>query len=306
MNHYFTLSNKRNSHVFLPIDAVLKEESNSPTASSAPTHSYNTEWYARSKKKPFVRTIDPKDTIQQLSKKEEKQQEEAAKKMENQHILSTKDFDMDKIDVEEQKRLYEEAQRASKQSQSNLSFCSSSPQYVLQEKQDQQLVQDSNVDFVSHLGAARQQQFYGPQVVQQQIQPSSYHHQDISHHQSQLNSQLPFPQPDPVTQMARIPRAGIAENFPHNPPNYSNVRGHSPYQQMQHQYEPVPKLDQPVSYYSQQQQHPNLNSSQINPYNLEVGSMILHGNSPARSGTIKWIGYLPESNTLSAGIEMVS
>ena len=83
-----------------------------------------------------------------------------------------------------------------------------------------------------------------------------------------------------------------------------NVKGDSPVQQRQYQYETVPGPVQPFSY-NQQQQYQN-HGSNVNPYNLEVGSMILHGDSPACSGIIKWIGYLPRENTLSAGIEMVS
>ena len=297
------------------MDSVLKEEGDPPAANSVPVHPYNTS----SEDKHDVHNNEPEVAIQQLSQKEgksenqsfaelfkqqeiwdlKKQQQEAAKRMESQHKLSGKDFDVHKIDIEEQKRLYKEAQHASKQSQfkSNSTFYSTAHQY--EERQDQQPAQGSNVDFVSHFGA-RQQQLYGPQVIQQQSQPLSYHHQNTSH---QLHAQFPYPQPDTVARKAHLPRAGVAENFCHNPPNNSIIKGYGSYQQMQHQYEPVSKLNQP---YSQQQQHPNLSSSQINPYNLEVGSMILYDNSPARSGIIKWIGYLPESNTLSAGIEMVS
>lgn len=92
MSHYFAVSNSKSSKVFLPHDSVLKEENNPPAASSAPTHSYN------------LRT---KDELK-------KQREEAATRQENQNRLPGKGFDMLEIDVEEQKRLYEEAQRASK------------------------------------------------------------------------------------------------------------------------------------------------------------------------------------------------
>jgi len=42
-----------------------------------------------------------------------------------------------------------------------------------------------------------------------------------------------------------------------------------------------------------------------NPYNLEKGSMIIYGDPPC-PGMIKWIGYLLETNVLTAGVEMVS
>lgn len=287
------------SRLFLPIDSVLKEESNPPTASSPPAHSYNT----RSKDKHDVHNVDPEDTLQllqQLSQKESRSEmqftsehHEVAKRQDNKNRPLGRDY------IGEQKRLYEEAQRASRQKQQSHLKGNTSNAHQYEERLDQQKVQGSNVDSVSYLGTG-QQQFYGG------YQPPSYHHQNVSHYQSQLSSQLPYPQPDPAAQMQHIPRAGIEENFTHNPANYSsNIKDHGPYQQMQHQYERVPSLDQPVSY-SQLQQQPNLGSNQINPNNLVVGSMILHGYSPARTGIIKWMGYLPESNTLSAGIEMVS
>lgn len=46
------------------------------------------------------------------------------------------------------------------------------------------------------------------------------------------------------------------------------------------------------------------NSSQPNPHNLEVGSIIQYGE-PAQCGVIKWIGYLPGQTEISAGVEMV-
>lgn len=101
--------------------------------------------------------------------------------------------------------------------------------------------------------------------------------------------------------MAHIPRADIEFHRPRQH-QYEEIPGpDQPPRQRQHQYEETLGLDQPV-FYSQQQQLHILGS---NPCNLEVGSKIIHGNSPAHSGTIKWIGYLPETSVLSAGLEMV-
>ena len=69
MDHYFTLNNSKGSKVFIPIDSVLKDESNPPTASSAPTYPYST----RSEDKYDAHKVDPEHTIhlrQQLSEKE--------------------------------------------------------------------------------------------------------------------------------------------------------------------------------------------------------------------------------------------
>ena len=53
------------------------------------------------------------------------------------------------------------------------------------------------------------------------------------------------------------------------------------------------------------QYHSTTDDNQNNPYNLEVGSMILYGDPPY-SGIIKWIGRLPSIYYLMAGVEMVS
>ena len=51
---------------------------------------------------------------------------------------------------------------------------------------------------------------------------------------------------------------------------------------------------------------PNPQSSNDNPHNLEVGSMIQFGNPPCY-GVIKWMGTLPETeHVLMAGVEVVS
>lgn len=61
--------------------------------------------------------------------------------------------------------------------------------------------------------------------------------------------------------------------------------------------------NQPV--FQQPHLHSDPGSNQINLCNLEKGSLILYGDPPL-SGTVMWMGYLPEMNNLFAGIEMVS
>ena len=367
MNHYFTLNNNNGSQVFLPIDSVLKVESDPPASSGGHTHPYNT----RSKDKHDVHNVDPEDTfhlIQHFSKKEgqseaqfyseqlehqgnlelKRKQEEAARRQESQQRPPGKDFDVHNIDVNEQMRLYQEAQRASKQAgegqkhqaKSNMDAhngtISSSQQYGAGPGHPAGNHQDSSVDATSYGHNVGQHQFHGSQVPQQQNPQLVYrhdqgsnvghgyntgqqqfhnpqaphhhqgqqpgYHQDVSHHQSQSNAQLPYPQPDPAAQMAHIPRAGGAG--PHYnsatgmPCNYNGNTGHVPHRQV-HQYEQVPgPVDQPDPYSQQRPPNPN-------PHNLEKGSMILHGEPP-QPGIVKWIGYLPEANVLLAGIEMVS
>ena len=55
-----------------------------------------------------------------------------------------------------------------------------------------------------------------------------------------------------------------------------------------------------------QPSRPNPKSSNDNPHNLEVGSMIRFGNPPCY-GIIKWMGTLPETDcVMMAGVEVVS
>jgi len=119
-----------------------------------------------------------------------------------------------------------------------------------------------------------------------------------------------YNQSHPALQMANIPRAGVGDNHPHYNPatgiayGHSSGKGSGPHRQFSHHYEPIPGLpDQSDPYNQQHQQNPR--SDQINPHSLEKGSMILYGDPP-RPGMIKWIGYLPESNVLTAGVELVS
>ena len=121
MNHVFTQHSTKSVKVFLPIDSVLKKD----TA-------------IRSKDRHVVSNSDPEATMQLIhyhSKKEDKsriqfvseqvehhekielnrQQEEATRRQEKQGNTAGIDFDLSKVNIDEQKRLFEEAQRASKQ-----------------------------------------------------------------------------------------------------------------------------------------------------------------------------------------------
>ena len=178
-------------------------------------------------------------------------------------------------------------------------------------KQQSGYYQGHGVDPTGYGYSPGQQQLYNPQVPPPHHgQQPGYHNQGVAHHQSQSNSQPPYPQSDPAAQMAHIPRGG-GDDHPHYNPatgmpyNYTGSKGtHYPRQQVQHQYEPMPGPPNQPDPHSQQQQNPS--SNQINPYNLEEGSIIQYGDPP-RSGIIKWIGYLPEgANVLLAGIEMVN
>ena len=163
--------------------------------------------------------------------------------------------------------------------------------------------QGSNVDLVYNTG---QQQFRNPQAPHHHQGQQPGYHQAVSHHQSQSNAHLSYPQPDPAAQMAHIPRAGLVEDnaYHYNPAtsmpyNYIGNTGHGSHRPV-HQYEPVPRsVYQPDPYRQQRQQNPN-------PYNLEIGSMILYGDPP-HAGMVKWIGHLPKTkgNFLLAGIELV-
>ena len=50
---------------------------------------------------------------------------------------------------------------------------------------------------------------------------------------------------------------------------------------------------------------PDLQPSNDNPHNLEVGALMQFGNPPCY-GIIKWIGSLPDTNCVMAGVELVS
>jgi len=370
MNHYFTVNNSTGCKVFLPIDSVLKDENNPPPAATASDHPY----YLRSKDKHNVRNVNPEATIhliEQYSQKEgqsktqfmaeqreyhenyelRKQQEEAAKR---QHRSPGEDVDIHKIDVDEQNRIYKEAQRASKQggegqkNQSDTDFykggINNSQQHGGRHNQPPAIVHGSSVDSagyghnvvlqqrhtpqdlqhqsqrpnyhqnqggynLDHNFIPGQQQFHGSQVSEYQNQQHQNYRQDV-HYPGHAVAQHPYPRSDPAAQMADIPRAGVGDNHPYyNPANdmpygHSSSKGPGPHRQVSHQYEPVPgPPDQPDPYNQQHQQNPG--SDQINPYNLEKGSMILYGDPP-RSGMIKWIGYPLEVHVLTAGVEMVS
>ena len=440
MNHMFTLHNSKGVQVFLPIDSVLKLDNNPP---NVPGHPYNT----RSKDK---HNVDPAATLNlihnyskiegrsqkefmleqrkhheeiklknEAAKRQEeaaRRQEEAAKRQEKQSSAPGKDFDVHKVNIDEQKRLYEAAQRASKQGGEGQNQTKSgmdansgrmdnlqqhggihhqpsgnqqgssvdptghgyhdgqkqiyglqAPQYPNQQpgyhqgsivnvgqqqfqgsqvhqhhNQQPDFYQGPNVDHTSYGHNVGQQPFHGSQVPQPQnqqpgyyrgpnVDPTGYgqnvgeygsqvpHHQnqqpgynypDVPNYPNQSVSQPPHPYPDPVTQMAHIPRAGEGGSDLHYNPATGMPRDHNgdksqgPHRQVSHQYEPVPgPVDQPNPHSQHHQQHPA--SNQPNPYNLEEGSMILYGDPPC-PGIIKWLGYLPEVSPLTAGVEMVS
>ena len=351
MNHLFTLHSSKGEKLFLPIDSVLKVDSSPPAASNVSSHPYIPEPTAG-----FVLLDSEKEdqsetqfVSQQLGHHEnfqiKKRQEDIAKRHENQNRPLGNDFDVHKIDVDEQKRLYEEVQRASKQGsrrakkkiKTNIGVINGSQKHGGTHNQLLTTQQSSGVDAARYGHNVGQQQFHGPQVLQQQnqqpgyfqdhgIDPTGYEYnpgqlqlynpqvpqgqqpgyydQDVVHHQNQSNSQSPYFQSDPAAQMAHIPRGGVGDDHPHYtgmPYNYKDDKGlHDPRHEVQFLYESMPDS------YSQQQQQQSPSSYQINPYNLEEGSMILHGDPP-RSGIIKWIGYLPEAgNVLIAGLELVS
>jgi len=149
------------------------------------------------------------------------------------------------------------------------------------------------------------QQFHGSQAPEYQNQQQQNYCQDVPHYPAHPIAQHPYPQSDPAVQMANIPRAGVGDNHPHYNPatgmpyGHSSGKGPGPHQQVSHQYTPIPGFP------NRQQHQQNPGSEQINPHNLEVGLMIIYGDPP-HPGIIKWIGYLPETNVLSAGIELVS
>ena len=176
---------------------------------------------------------------------------------------------------------------------------------VPQHQRQQPGYQDPNLD---HTGYRHkdQQQFHGLQGPQHRSQQPYY---DTSHTPSHSACQPTHPQPDPAAQMAHIPRAGEGSNFPlYNPStgvryNDGGTSNHGLHRQVSHhQYEPIPgPVEQRDPYSQHHQQYP---ASQSNPFNLEEGSMILYGDPPL-SGIIKWLGYLPEVEVYSAGIELV-
>jgi len=140
MNHYFTLNNSEGSKMFLPVESVLKDENNPPATATASDNPYN----IKPKDKHNVHNVNPEATmhfIQQYSPQSKtqfmaeqkeyhknyelrKKQEEAAKR---QNRPPGEDVDLHKIDVDNQRRIFEEVQRASKQkgkghNQSNIDF----------------------------------------------------------------------------------------------------------------------------------------------------------------------------------------
>ena len=108
----------------------------------------------------------------------------------------------------------------------------------------------------------------------------------------------------PAVQTTHIPRAGVGNTFyPATGLTYDGSQ-----QQASRQYVPGKVADQPdgkVADQSDPYTQPTPGSNQINPHNLQIGSLIQYGDPPCY-GMIKWIGYPPGVNDLIAGIEMVS
>ena len=287
--------------MFLPIDSVLKIDDNDPpNTTNVPGHPYN----IRSKDKHNVANDNPEATmylIQKYRKKEgqsegefmleqrrhreeielKKQQEEAAKVKEKQSNALGKDFDVHKIDIDEQKRLYEEAQRASKQGgeeqkssmDTNSGGMNNSQQHGGRHHQPRGNQQDSSVDPTGHGYHAGQKQFYGSLAPQHQYQQPGY------------------------LQGSNVVSTGYGQNI-----GQQQFYGTQVLQHHQTGYQ-GPNVD-PTGYGCVVDQH-HQHYPTSNPYNLKVGSLILYGN-PSHSGKIKWIGHLPEVNASVAGVEMVS
>ena len=203
MNHMFTLHNSEGVKVFLPIFSVLKDDDDPSNTNKTPDYPYNT----RSKDKHNV-TNDPEATMhlmQSYSKKEgqseteflseqvkhheklalKKQQEEATKRQEKQSRVPGKDFDMHKVDIDEQ-RLYIQAQCASKQGgegqkqikssmDANSGGMNNSQQHGGRHHQPQGYQQGSSVDPTGHGHHAGQNPFYGSQALHHQNQQPGYH-----------------------------------------------------------------------------------------------------------------------------------
>ena len=101
---------------------------------------------------------------------------------------------------------------------------------------------------------------------QNQNEQAGYNYPDVSHHPNQSVSQS-----DPATYNAVT---GV-------PYDHSGTKSHGPHQRVSRKYEPI-----------------------SGPPELKIGSLVKYDSR--FSGTIKWLGYLPGVNGLSAGVETVS
>ena len=272
MNHYFTLNNPRGSKVFLPIDWVLKNESNAPTASSAPAHPYSTS----------SPSYQYQNAVYHQSQSSSQLYHPAAEIAQ-----------LPRAGVEENLQHHNPPSYSNVKGHGHLHQYEAIPGLVQPASNSQHQQHHS---FKGHGPVQQKQHQY--ETVPGPVQPFSYNQQQQHHN---VKGHGPHQQRKYQYEAISGPVQPVS-NSQHQ--QHHNVKGDSPVQQRQYQYETVPGPIQPFSY-NQQQQHQN-HGSNVNPYNLEVGSMILHGDSPACSGIIKWIGYLPRENTLSAGIEMVS
>lgn len=146
------------------------------------------------------------------------------------------------------------------------------------------------------------------------------HYEDLEHRKKQEETTKRFPEKTPqhYTNRPEVyqhmdppvlpprptvqkPRTEVGDNIYYNLATSVpyNHRSRDLYRQMSHD-EIIPE---PVGQ-SDPYRQPHQQISHGNPYNLEVGSMILYGDPP-HSGVIKWIGYPPASNGLLVGVEMV-
>ena len=152
----FTLHNSKGSKVFLPTTSVLKIDDDPPNTNRTPDHPYTT----RSKDKHNV-TNDPEATM---------------------HLMQN----YSKINVDEQKILYEQAQRASKQGgegqqqikssmDANSGGMNNSQQHGGRYRQPQGYQQGSSVYPTGHGHHAGKNPFYSSQAPHHQNQQPYYH-----------------------------------------------------------------------------------------------------------------------------------
>ena len=214
MNHLFLLNNKYGAKVFIPIASVLKDDSNPALATNVSGHPYNT----MPKDKHSAYNPDPK-----------------YKQTEHRENWKT-DFDVNEVDVDEQKRLYEEAQRTSRGGKWQNQIKASADVHVNSSNDSQQNDQLPQRSFSVSDNFTRQQQFHSSQFAQHQNpQPpqrsfsvsnnytgqQQFHSSQFARHQSpqphygppqDFSSSWHSQSTDPVAQMAHIPRAGVEEN----------------------------------------------------------------------------------------------
>ena len=191
----FTLYNSKGGMVFLPIDSVLKLNNDPP---NAPVHPYNTRFRD---KRNIDRTAalnlihnyskmeghSQKECVSEQRKHHEeielkKHQEETAKRQEKQNSVPGEDFDLHKVNIDEQKRLYEAAKHASKQggegqsqTKSGMDTNSGGIDNLQQHAYGRRHHQSSSVDYTDYGQTVGQQQFHHLQIPQPQSQQRDYY-----------------------------------------------------------------------------------------------------------------------------------